>query len=161
MLERSPSPLITTTFRSGFASFKPVAKGMARPCVVWNEFELHVARNAARAADARHHRDLVAVEAARLDRLGEGGDDGADAAARAPDMRQPVHAKELRHGVFLAEGRFVRWIFWKLLCTAHFAPSLMAARISSGSCTAPPQELTLITLHWPAAQRSTSRTICP
>src|SRR5579862_722150 len=37
MAERSPSPEYTTTFRLGLASFKPVAKGIARPCVVWNE----------------------------------------------------------------------------------------------------------------------------
>jgi len=37
MANRSPSPEYTTTFSLGFASFNPVAKGIARPCVVWNE----------------------------------------------------------------------------------------------------------------------------
>jgi len=37
MAVRSPSPLYTTTFSSGLASFNPVANGIARPCVVWNE----------------------------------------------------------------------------------------------------------------------------
>ncbi len=37
MAVRSPSPLYTTTLSSGFASFRPVANGIARPCVVWKE----------------------------------------------------------------------------------------------------------------------------
>ena len=133
MLVRSPSPLMTTTLSSGFASFRPVAKGMARPCVVWKEFEFDVARDPARAADARDHGDLVHVVTARLDRFGEAGDDRADAAARTPDMRHPVHAEEVRHWVFLAELFVVGRIFGSQIFTAHFAPSLMAARISSGS----------------------------
>src|SRR5208337_743957 len=123
--------------------------------------EFDVARDPACAADARDHGDLVHVVTARLYRFGEAGDDRADAAARTPDMRHPVHAEEVRHRVFLAELFVVGRIFGSQICTAHFAPSLMAARISSGSWTAPPQELTLITLHCPAAQRSTSSTICP
>src|SRR3974390_629303 len=35
--DRSPSPEYTTTFNLGFASFSPVANGIARPCVVWKE----------------------------------------------------------------------------------------------------------------------------
>ena len=35
--KRSPSPEKTTTLSSGFASFMPVAKGIARPWVVWKE----------------------------------------------------------------------------------------------------------------------------
>ena len=34
---RSPSPLITATCSSGFASFIPVARAIGRPCVVWKE----------------------------------------------------------------------------------------------------------------------------
>ena len=37
MANRSPSPEYTTTFSLGLASFSPVAKGIARPWVVWNE----------------------------------------------------------------------------------------------------------------------------
>src|ERR1035438_10771904 len=37
MAVRSPSPEYTTTCNDGLASFNPVANGMARPCVVWNE----------------------------------------------------------------------------------------------------------------------------
>ena len=37
MAERSPSPEYTTTFSFGLDSFRPVANGIARPCVVWNE----------------------------------------------------------------------------------------------------------------------------
>ena len=124
--------------------------------------EFDVAGDPACAADARDHGDLVHVVTARLDRFGEAGDDRADAAARTPDVRHPLHAEEIRHRVFLAELLVVGRVFRSQICTAHFfAPSLMAARISSGSWTAPPQELTLITLHCPAAQRSTSRTTCP
>ncbi len=35
----SPSPLTTMTFLSGFAIFRPVAKGRARPCVVCSVFQ--------------------------------------------------------------------------------------------------------------------------
>src|SRR5208337_2248498 len=107
--------------------------------------------------DARDHGNLVHVVAARLDGLGERGHDGADAATRTPDMRHPLHAEKFGHRIFSAEIGVAK----RILRCIHFAPSLMAARISSGSCTAPPQELTLMTLHLPPAQRSTSRTICP
>ena len=40
MANRSPSPEKTITFSSGLAILMPLAKGMARPWVVWKESSL-------------------------------------------------------------------------------------------------------------------------
>ena len=40
MANRSPSPENTMTFRSGLVSWRPVAKGIALPWVVWKESTL-------------------------------------------------------------------------------------------------------------------------
>ncbi len=47
---------------SGFESFSPVANGMARPCVVWNESSARIPGHAAGASDPRHDRHLIQIQ---------------------------------------------------------------------------------------------------
>ena len=117
-----------------------------------NGIEIDVARNTAGTADAGNHRQFVGINTAALDRFGKRIHFGADTAPGTPDMRHAVHAQGTRHGAVLLELSDIR---------THLFPFLIASRITSGSCTAPPQWLTLITLLLPPAQRSTSLTIWP
>ena len=139
-------------------SFSPVAKGMARPCVVWKRIEPRVSGDAAGAADAGNHGDLVQVRLGSEQGAGEAVDRGADAASGTPDVRHAVHAEERLDGVVRVDRNIDR-NFESLF--VHRAASTMAFRMASGLCTLPPAWVTGMTLALPAAARATSWTIWP
>ena len=127
---------------------------MARPWVVWKRVQVHVAGDAAGAADAGDDGDLVQVELGLDQRAREAVDRGADAAARAPDVRHAVHAQERLDridgiAVYRARLRSSRGLHDGFQNHFGLVNAAAGVRHADRPCALPP------------AQRSTSRTIWP
>src|SRR3954451_17388350 len=94
--------------------------------------QLHIAGHPTRAANPRYDSYAVQVCIGFYQSARETIDGCADAAARTPDMRHPVHAQE---GLDRIGAAAIQFDFLVAAVAAgkitHFAPSRMAFRISS------------------------------
>lgn len=72
----------------GLAQLEPGGKGQGPAVQGVQAVEIHVAGNARRTADARDHDQVFFVQAHAVDRVQQGVEDDAVAAARAPHVRE-------------------------------------------------------------------------
>src|SRR5688572_3781665 len=84
----SPSPPTAITFRSGFASFTPIAVGNARPCTPWKPYVATKPGETARAADAGYDHGVVRVEVQLRERAIGRRQHAEVPAPRTPDRLQ-------------------------------------------------------------------------
>ncbi len=84
MLQQSPSPVFTNTFRSRPGHADALGDGQCPAVDAVEAVGVHVVRQAARAADARHEHRLLRPQALVAAQPLEGGQDGVVATAGAP-----------------------------------------------------------------------------
>ena len=128
-------------------------EGYGAPVSRVERVQVHIAGHSSRTADSRNDGRLVEVDVGLVESGGEALDDGADTAGGTPDVGHSIHPQEGSDRMLFGNG--------VLRFRTHRAASTIALQMSAGSCTPPPPCGTRIAGAWPAAQRSTSSTICP